>query len=69
MNVLNSIVTKARELFATDAHAKVLKRDKRAAVIDYVLEENKRKHIAIRKQAIKHLTYDERRQLGIIKGA
>ena len=66
MNPISTIVTKARELFATDAHAKVLKRDKRAAVIDYVLEENKRKHIAIRKQAIKHLTYAERKQLGII---
>lgn len=67
MNPINTIVTKARELFATDVHEKVVKSDKRAAVIDYVLEENKRKHIAIRKQAIKHLTYDERRQLGIIK--
>lgn len=69
MNWLRKILDKARELFAGDLHEKVVKRDKRAAVIDYVLEENKRKHIAIRKQAIKHLTYDERRQLGIIKRA
>lgn len=66
MNILNKILHKARELFASDVHEKVVKRDKKSALIDYVLEENKRKHIAIRKQAIKHLTYNERRELGII---
>ena len=43
MNVLNSIILKHVNYLPLTLMRKCFKRDKRAAVIDYVLEENKRK--------------------------
>ena len=64
------LIDTARELFAKPAGEVLkttVKRDERQIVIDRVIDISEKKYKALKKQAIKHLTYAERQQLGIIK--
>lgn len=67
-----NIIQKARELFsrpAKDVLKTSKKRDVREVIEERVMNLKYHKHKALKKQAIKHLTYAERVQLGVINKA